>query len=158
MPINQTKLSISEIQQAWKAVKDLTRNRSIICCSALEIVRQAGCDDLGNSRMESRVKTAISALETAGYIERGWNVPRVYATSICAKDMNEASLRIIKSLISRRSIATAGNSEAEHRVDYLADIFDLEKQEVIESINLMRQSGRIFSCWVVSSLLCEKIE
>lgn len=156
--LNQTKLSISEIQQVWKAIKDLTKNRPNICCSALEIARQAGWDDSAGSEMETRVKTAISALETAGYIVRGRNVPRVYATSIRTKDMNEASyrirkselfteeqkstaLRIIKSLISSRSIATAGNSDAESRVDYLADILGIEKAAVIESINLMRQEG-----------------
>ena len=156
--LNQTKLSISEIQQVWKAIKDLTKNRPNVCCSALEIARQAGWDDSAGSEMETRVKTAISALETAGYIVRGRNVPRVYATSIRAKDMTEASyrirksdlfteeqkntaLRIVKSLISSRSIATAGNSDAESRVDYLADILGIEKESVIESINLMRQEG-----------------
>lgn len=40
--LNQTKLSISEIQQVWKAVKDLTKQRPRVFCSALEIARQAG--------------------------------------------------------------------------------------------------------------------
>lgn len=156
--LNQTKLSISEIQQVWKAIKDLTKNRSTICCSALEIARQAGWDDTVGSEIETRVKTAISALETAGYIVRGRNVPKVFATSIRAKNMTEASykiraselfseeqkniaLRIIKSLISSRSIASAGNTDAESRVDYLADILGLSKESVIESISLMRQEG-----------------
>ncbi len=156
--LNQTKLSISEIQQVWKAIKDLTKSRPNVCCSALEIARQAGWDDSAGSEMETRVKTAVSALETAGYIVRGRNVPKVYATSIRARDMNEASyrirrselfseeqkstaLRIIKSLISSRSIAAAGNADAESRVDYLADILGLEKEAVIESISLMRQEG-----------------
>ena len=156
--LNQTKLSISEIQQVWKAIKDLTKNRPNVCCSALEIARQAGWDDSAGSEMETRVRTAVSALETAGYIVRGRNVPKVYATSIRAKDMTEASyrirsselfteeqkntaLRIVKSLISSRSIATAGNADAESRVDYLADILGIEKEAVIESINLMRQEG-----------------
>ena len=156
--LNQTKLSISEIQQVWKAIKDLTKNRPNVCCSALEIARQAGWDDSAGSEMETRVRTAVSALETAGYIVRGRNVPKVYATSIRAKDMTEASyrirsselfteeqkntaLRIVKSLISSRSIATAGNADAESRVDYLADILGIEKDVVIESINLMRQEG-----------------
>ena len=156
--LNQTKLSISEIQQVWKAIKDLTKNRPNVCCSALEIARQAGWDDSAGSEMETRVRTAVSALETAGYIVRGRNVPKVYATSIRAKDMTEASyrirsselfteeqkntaLRIVKSLISSRSIATAGNADAESRVDYLADILGIEKDAVIESINLMRQEG-----------------
>ena len=43
--LNQTKLSISEIQQVWKAIKDLTRQRMKVNCSALEIARQAGWDD-----------------------------------------------------------------------------------------------------------------
>lgn len=155
--LNQTKLSISEIQQVWKAIKDLTKNRPNICCSALEIARQAGWDDTAGPEIETRVKTAISALETAGYIVRGRNVPHVYATSIKAKNMAEASykirssdlfsekqkeiaLRIIKSLISSRS-KQKGDVDAESRIDYLADTLALTKESVIESINLMRQSG-----------------
>ncbi len=155
--LNQTKLSISEIQQVWRAIKDLTKTRKSICCSPLEIARQAGWKDSG-SEMETRVKTAIAALERAGYIKRGQNVPHLFATSICAKNMQEASFRIersplfsesqrqtakriIKSLISSRSIARAGNEEAESRVDYLADILGIEKESAIELINLLRQEG-----------------
>ncbi len=155
--LNQTKLSISEIQQVWKAIKDLTRFRPRVCCSPLEIARQAGWDD-SVKEIETRVKTAIAALEDAGYVERGRNVPHVYATSILAKNMEEASKRIdnstlfseeqrkkakriVKSLISRRSIAIAGNDDAESRVDYLADTLGITKEEVIGSINLMRQEG-----------------
>ena len=155
--LNQTKLSISEIQQVWKAIKDLTKLRPSISCSPLEVARQAGWDDSVND-IETRVKTAISALESAGYVKRGRNMPHVYATSILAKDMREASFRIdqsalfseeqrtnakriIKSLISSRSIANAGNDDAESRVDYLADTLGMTKDEVINSVNLMRQEG-----------------
>ncbi|HAM62368.1 MAG: hypothetical protein A2Y20_10015 [Firmicutes bacterium GWF2_51_9] len=155
--LNQTKLSISEIQQVWKAIKSMTRFRTRICCSALEIARQAGWEDVVFD-IETRVKTAISALESANYIERGHNVPHIYATGIHAKNMQEASSRIdrsplfednqkqdakriIKSLISRRSIANAGNDDAESRVDYLADTLGIKKEDVIASINLMRQEG-----------------
>ena len=155
--LNQTKLSISEIQQVWKAMKDLTRHRATVCCSPLEIARQAGWDDSG-SDMETRVKTAIAALENAGYVKRGRNMPRVYADSIMVKNMEEAgrridrsrlfsekqklqAKRIVQSLISSRSIAGAGNDLAESRVDYLADILGLEKRDVIDCVNLMRQEG-----------------
>ena len=104
------------------------------------------------------MKTAVSALETAGYIKRGKNAPRVYATSILAKNMEEASSiinnsrrfndtqkqnahRIIKLLISSRSIAKAGNDEAESRVDYISDLLGIPKADVIASINLMREDG-----------------
>ena len=153
--LNQTKLSISEIQQVWRAIKTLTKFRPTVCCSALEIAHAAGWDEQVND-VETRVKTAISALETAGYIKRGHNVPHIYATSILARNMTEAAAsiersslfsdkdkqtakRIISSLISKRSIAKAGNAEAESRVDYLADILGLTKQELINSINIMRQ-------------------
>ena len=155
--LNQTKLSISEIQQVWKAIKDLTKLRPSICCSALEIARQAGWDDSVND-IETRVRTAISALENAGYVRRGRNVPHVYATSILVNNMQEASTRIdrsalfsnaqrlnakriMKSLISSRSIANAGNDDAESRVDYLADTLGLTKEEVLNAVNLMRQEG-----------------
>ncbi len=155
--LNQTKLSISEIQQVWKAIKDLTKTRQTITCSPLEIARQAGWDDSVDD-IETRVKTAIAALENAGYVKRGRNMPRVYATSILVKNMQEASWaiehtdlftdqqkttakRIIKYLISSRSIADAGNDEAESRVDYIADRLGVEKAEVIASIDTMREIG-----------------
>src|SRR5690606_18489094 len=43
--LNQTKLSIKEIQQVWKAIKDITPFRSTASNSALEIARKAGWDD-----------------------------------------------------------------------------------------------------------------
>lgn len=64
--LNQTKLSISEIQQVWKAIKDLTRQRMRVNCSALEIARQAGWDD-SVSDIETRVRTALATLEQSGY-------------------------------------------------------------------------------------------
>ena len=155
--LNQTRLSMGEIQQVWKAIKELTRGRQDICCSALEIARQAGWDASG-PEMETRVKTAVTALENAGYVRRGRNVPRIYASGIQAATMAEAgdrvrasalfteaekqnALRILQFLISRRSIAKAGNDEAESRIDYIADLLGLEKREVIDVIHLLRREG-----------------
>lgn len=155
--LNQTKLSIGDIQRVWSAMKGMTKYRPTVCCSALEIARAAGWDD-SKKDVETRVKTAISALEQAGYIKRGHNVPRVYATSILAKNVEEArikiersglfseneiaqSVRIVKCLISERSRSKAGTDDAESRVDYLADKLYMEKKDVIGCVNLMRQAG-----------------
>jgi len=156
--LNQTKLSIIEIRQVWRAIKFLTKVRSEVCCSPLEIARQAGWDD-SVSDIETRVKTAIQALENAGYVKRGKNVPRVYATSILVKNMKEASeqidssskfqnneerttaKRIIKSLISSKSISDADNADAESRIDYLADRLGIEKSDIIHSVQQMREDG-----------------
>lgn len=154
--LNQTKLSISEIQQVWKAVKDTTRRRPRMCSSALEIARMAGWDDSVYD-IETRVRTALSALEQAGYLERGNNVPHVYATGITVKNLDEArqritdsplfeqeevenAVRIIKSLISKKSRAQ-DDTEAETRVDYLADLLGLSKSEIISCVERMRQEG-----------------
>lgn len=167
--LNQTKLSISEIQQVWKAVKDMTKQRMRISCSALEIARTAGWDDSVYD-IETRVRTALSALEQAGYLERGNNVPHVYATGITVKNMEEArkritesllfekdevekAVRIIKSLISQKHIAKAQDAEAESRVDYLADILGLNKHEVISAIGRMRQEGILADSKDISAYL-----
>ena len=167
--LNQTKLSISEIQQVWRAIKSLTKQRKRVCCSALEIARQAGWDD-SVSDIETRVRTALSALEQGGYIERGNNVPHVYATGITVKNMDEArkriadsvlfssdeiekAVRIIKSLISQKYIAKAQDAEAESRIDYLADILALTKSEVVSAVERMRQEGILADSKDISAYL-----
>ena len=170
--LNQTKLSISEIQQVWKAIKDLTAKRDKVSCSPLDIARQAGWgEDVED--LDTRVKAAIAALEDAGFIQRGSNSPHVFATGIAVKNMDEArhkltvsplfdeqsreeAARIIKSLISARATAEGRGAEAESRVDYLADILGMSKATVIRNINLMRQDGlladsRDMQAWVSKS-------
>ncbi|MDE6331721.1 MAG: RecQ family ATP-dependent DNA helicase, partial [Muribaculaceae bacterium] len=167
--LNQTKLSISEIQQIWKAVKELTRQRMRVCCSALEIARQAGWDDSVYD-IETRVRTALAALEQAGYLERGNNVPHVYATGITVNNMDEArqritesllfenddiekAVRIIKSLISQKHVAKAQDADAESRIDYLADVLGLSKNEVISNVVRMRQEGILADSKDISAYL-----
>ena len=158
--LNQTKISISEIQQVWSAIKYFTKQRKHFTCSALEIARQAGWNE-EVSDIETRVRTAISALEEAGYVTRGHNVPHVFATGIMVKNMDEArkrieqsilfaskqekldAVRIIKSLISSkfRAEASTAAEDAESRVDYLADRLGMTKEAVINTVSLMRQEG-----------------
>ena len=167
--LNQTKLSISEIQQVWKAIKELTAKREQVSCSPLDIARKAGWDDEVYD-VETRVRAAIAALEDSGFIQRGSNSPHVFATGIAVKNMDEArsrltksslfddtsreeAARIIHSLISARATAKGRGAEAESRVDYLADILGMSKATVIRSVNLMRQDGlladsRDMQAWV----------
>ena len=170
--LNRTKLSISEIQQVWKAIKDLTAKRDKVSCSPLDIARQAGWgEDVED--IETRVKAAIAALEDAGFIQRGSNSPHVFATGIAVKNMDEArrkltisplfdeqsreeAARIIRSLISARATAEGRGAGAESRVDYLADILGMSKATVIRNINLMRQDGlladsRDMQAWISKS-------
>ncbi|MBU7006237.1 RecQ family ATP-dependent DNA helicase [Phosphitispora fastidiosa] len=155
--LNQTKINIKEIQQIWKAIKDITRFRMTVSQSALEIARKAGWDERF-SEIEMRVKTAVAALEESGYIQRGQNMPRVFADSILCKNAQEAierinasellddkekenATRIIKKLISSRSRSQAQDQVAESRVDYISDHLGIEKEKVIGVLNLLREEG-----------------
>lgn len=154
--LNQTKLTLSEINQIWKAIKALTKNRKTIYISPLEVARKAGWEEMMD--IETKVKSAINALETAGYVRRGMNSPRIYATSIIPKNFEDAAQiidaynemsetekinckRIIKSLISEKRRSMAGTQDAESRVDYLSDMLGIETPAVIHAIESMRNAG-----------------
>ncbi len=153
---NSTRISCAEINQIWRAIKNMTKNRKSVCSSALEIARTAGWN-YEVIDVETRVKTALQALENAGFIQRGKNSPHVYATSILAKNYEEAATkidasklflsieaktrakRVIKSLISCKHITREDTEAAESRVDYLADILGMTKEEVVDVVQIMRQ-------------------
>lgn len=63
--------------------------RPTVSQSALEIARRAGWDE-NVTNIETRVTTAIAALEESGYLRRGQNIPRVFADSILANTVQEA--------------------------------------------------------------------
>lgn len=153
--LNQTKLNIKEIQQIWRAIKDITRFRSTASNSALEIARKAGWDD-NVLEIETRVTTAIAALEEAGYLKRGQNMPRIFANSILSKNAQEAidkisgsekfnerqkqqGIRIIKKLFSSKSRKQATDEAAEARIDHISDHLGIVKEEVIHVVNLLRE-------------------
>lgn len=150
--LNQTKITLKEINQVWSAIKKLKTKMS---SSALEIARKAGWDDnvIG---IENRITTAIAALEEAGYLKRGQNSPRIYASSIQASNAQEAidrinasdrfterqreqAARIIKKLIATKSRKHSNEEEAEARVDYISDHLGIVKEDVIRIINLLRE-------------------
>jgi ATP-dependent DNA helicase RecQ len=154
--LNQTKINIREIQQIWKAIKYITQFRAQASQSALEIARKAGWDDNINE-IETRVTTAIAALEDAGYIKRGQNIPRVFANSILSETAQEAidkihnstrflsetqkmnAERIIRKLFSTKSRKHSNDEVAESRIDYISDHLGIVKEEVINIINLLRE-------------------
>ena len=155
--LNQTKLNIKEIQQIWKAIKDITRLRLTASNSALEIARKAGWDD-NVTEIETRVKTAVAALEEAGYVKRGQNMPRIFANSILSKNAQDAigkinvserfnekqkqqAVRIIKKLFSSKSRKLATDEAAESRIDYISDHLGIVKEDVINVVNLLREES-----------------
>ena len=70
--------------------------------------------------IETRVRTAVSALEQAGYIERGKNMPHIYASSIQGQHMTE----------------DRGKIEAN------ADLSKLDKEKAVTIVNSLMGSKR----------------
>jgi ATP-dependent DNA helicase RecQ len=128
--LNQTKLSIKEIKRFGRRIRYITKFRLKASNSALEIARRAGWDE-EVTEIENRVTAAIAALEDAGMIRRGQNVPRIYANSILSKTVQEAidkinassrfesedqktqAIRIIKKLIASKNRKEASGEVAE---------------------------------------------
>lgn len=153
--LNQTKLNHKEINQVWAGIKKLTKTRNTIWNSALEIARKAGWDE--NIRdIETKVNTAIAALEQAQFLKRGQNMPRVYANAILTRTAQEAidkinasgkfgegekanAIRIIKKLFSSKNKSRATEETAESRVDYISDHLGIPKEEVILIIQNLRE-------------------
>jgi len=155
--LNQNKLTQREIQQVWRALKALTKTRQAVSQSALEIARAAGWND-SVADMETRIRTAINALEQSDFVRRGQNMPRIFADSILVRNIEEAkaridksarfddasrvqAIRIMGSLISAKSKARGKSSdeEGESQVDYISDRLGIVREDVIRVIGLLRE-------------------
>jgi ATP-dependent DNA helicase RecQ len=153
--LQNTKLNLKEIQQIWKAIKATTRFKKTMSQSALEIAKTAGWDE--NMRdLETRVKTAVAALEDSGYLKRKQNSARVFANSILASSVMEANKqidqtsiipledkkdakRIMSSLVSSKYSKRTEDVELETRLDYISDNLALKREKVVEIINYFRE-------------------
>ncbi len=170
--LNQTKISRKEINQIWKAIKDITKYKKTVSQSALDIARKAGWNDTIDE-IETRVKTAIAALEDSGYVHRGLNSPRIFATSILVRNADEAikkinasglftekektnAIRIIKKLIAARSRKNAIDEEAESRIDYISDHLGIVKEEVISIVNKLKEAKILGDTKDLTALILKK--
>lgn len=138
-----SKISQKEIDQIWKAIKDFKREK--ISKSALELARKAGWDEEVRD-LETRVRTAVNALEQAGYIERDLNAPRIFADSMLVESYSEAEKKIQanaflfgdnleKALRVMKAIMGKSRREGETRVDYLADLLGIHPGEMAHILN-----------------------
>lgn len=78
---------------------------------------------------------------------------RLTESPLFSEDEMQNAIRIIKSLITQKHIAKAQDSEAESRIDYLADILGLSKRDVISSVDRMRQEGILADTRDISAYL-----
>ena len=179
----QTKLSQSEIDQVWSGIKKLSKRGRRVCKTPLEIAKAAGWDD-NLEGAETKVKTAIAALEQAGYIVRGNNMPRVYADGINAYSNLEASklleeafyenekqkefdaavlsylftTRTVQRLHNNSAQFNENNGDVESRVDYIADRMGVPTGLVIESVIRLRDHRILNDALDMSAVITEDLK
>jgi ATP-dependent DNA helicase RecQ len=142
--LQQSKLNHKEIKDIWRAIKSQAKHRGKISQSALEIAKRSGWD-AEMYELETKVKTAISALEDQGFLMRSLNSPRVFADSLLIKnfDRGQDMLKKSKSITDqdKKDCATVLKriiTDKETRVDYLADSTQLGTKRVQDAIQILR--------------------
>ena len=142
--LQQTKLNHKEIKDIWRAIKGQAKYRDKISQSALEIAKKSGWDS-EMLDLETKVKTAISALEDQGFLVRSLNSPRVFADSLLVKSFGSGQEILHNSdkitdqdkkdcaIVLKRII-----TDTETRVDYLANITELSAKRIQDVIRILR--------------------
>lgn len=147
--LNASKLTYKEVNQIWQGIKRFKKKN--FTKSAREIAKEAGWD-AELYQLETRVRTAIAALEESGYLQREENVTHIFASSILVKNVDQANQlidqhtsrfegqqdliqakRVFSSLISR------ARTEDDTRVDTMADALAMSKNEISRYLTTFRQ-------------------
>ncbi|QHT66185.1 RecQ family ATP-dependent DNA helicase [Rhodocytophaga rosea] len=147
--LTQNKLNRKEIADLWRGIKRLTEYRTKVSKSALELAKAAGWDtDI--RQLETKVTSAIAALEDCGYLKRKQNIYRIFANSFLVKDVNGAN-----EIINRSTLLLGKDKEHairmvqrmikadETRVDYLSETLAISKEDIMRVLGLLRQEGII---------------
>ena len=142
--LQQTKINQKEIKDVWRAIKYQAKYREKLSQSALEIAKKSGWDTEMRD-LETRVKSAISALEDQKFLRRKQNSPRVFANSLMVtnfgqgRDIIHSSNNLSEqdkkdcSKVLKRII-----TDKEARVDYLADRTELNVHRIQDAIRMLR--------------------
>ncbi len=142
--LQQTKINKKEVGDIWRALKAQSKRRKKLSQSALEIAKEAGWDT-EIRELETRVTTAISALEDQGFLKRNQNSPRIFADSLmvpnfgkgqqiigAAKDLSEQEVQDCERVFGRII------KDDEARVDYIAERTQLSTRRVQDAIQRLR--------------------
>ncbi|MEZ0373065.1 MAG: UvrD-helicase domain-containing protein, partial [Candidatus Sericytochromatia bacterium] len=154
--LNRQRLNQKEINQVWAALKKLKVLQ--FSRSTLEIAREAGWD-LEHQHLETRVKSALAALEEAGLIERHQNDTLVLAGYFATCPVAEANQAIDTSLLleseAERTTAkrvfqyllsrASTQDRQDLAFDWMCEHLGLELDAAHKALNTLRQEGLIHS-------------
>ncbi|MEZ4993165.1 MAG: RecQ family ATP-dependent DNA helicase [Saprospiraceae bacterium] len=149
--LNTTKLNYKEINQIWQGIKRF--KKKTFSKSALEIAKEAGWD-AELYQLETRVKTAIAALEDSGYLRREENITQIFGSSIIVRNVKQANLIIdqhASSFDGKQDVITAkrvfssvisrARTEDDTRVDVMAEALAIDKEVISRYLTIFRQIG-----------------
>lgn len=147
--LNNTRLNQKEVGRMWNAVKYF--RKEVFSRSALELATKAGWDTEARE-LETRVKAALAALEHHKYVLREENDTRVFATSILAKNVEEANV-VLDEDAAQWEVAELENAKrifnyiisrpANIKADYVADHLGLKRFFVERALKRFRELGLI---------------
>lgn len=144
--LNKTKLNHKEISQIWRGIKTFKRDK--FTRSALEIARAAGWNSEIHE-LETKVKSALAALEDSGYLKRGLNSPKVFADSFLIRNVSEAN-KVIENLNLSENDKIAAKRIFQHlitynetRVDYISDLLGITQENVVRILNQLKEHNVI---------------
>ncbi len=142
--LQQTKLNQKEIKDIWRAIKHQAKYREKLSQSALEIAKKSGWDAEMRD-LETRVTSAISALEDQGFLKRKLNSPRVFADSLMVRNFEQGKNLITQSpkitdqdKMDCKRVLKRIITDNEARIDYLADRTELNVYRVQDAIRMLR--------------------
>ncbi len=148
--LNNSRISQKEINQIWKGIKQFHRNQFIK--SAKEIAKKAGWD-IDMYELETRVKSAIAALEQSSYIKREENVPRIFADSLAVDDFEGAQKKISAHIFGYKErkiavqiikiiIARSKRIELDQvNIDDISDQVGISREETMLGIRKLKELG-----------------
>jgi ATP-dependent DNA helicase RecQ len=147
--LTQSKLSRKEIASLWSSIKKLTEYRTKVSKSALELAKAAGWD-MEMMQLETRITSALAALEDCGYLKREQNAYRIFANSFLVKDINK-----VNEIINQSTLILDKDKEHairivqriikadETRVDYLSETLAIAKEDIMRVLGFLRHEGII---------------
>lgn len=146
-----SKITRKEINQLWKALKD--QKRTIILKSIRELAKDAGWD-VESPTLSNQIKTAISVLESVGYIQRERNLPQVFADSFLIRDVTKANavigasgvLNSTDQILAKRICQylfsfAATSTDIDSDVDVMINRLESTREDTIRVLNLLREIG-----------------
>lgn len=106
--LQRSKLSEKEIGDVWNILKKLSKNKSNLIMSALEIADKCGWTEKSEdfATLEAKVKQAIMLLEDRHFLTRGRNCTHMYGSSISIESVEQ-----VRKLLDSDSIDKQGTTD-----------------------------------------------